>query len=180
MRDARKDLFNDVNQSIEVTVSAWLVRSAARASVSEKHPRLDFVCDFGSTFRTNASPFSDELQEIICKFHTADFESRWKIKSLLQICCEVCFDKRCNNGHSIRSRLLSCGAGNVPGNRSQEISWALFWVCYWYMVKGKFEMQLVYIPRAAHLMSHINVCLFVFHKNFLLFLLFAIRWEERV
>jgi len=66
-------------------------RSTARAS--EKHSRLDFARDFGSAFRANASAFSDELREIKCKSPRWGFESRRKIKSLLQICCQVCSDK---------------------------------------------------------------------------------------
>jgi len=66
-------------------------RSAARAS--EKHSRRDFARNFGSAFRANASAFSDELREIKCKSSGWGFESRRKIKSLLQICCQVCSDK---------------------------------------------------------------------------------------
>jgi len=77
---------------------------------------MRILCSLGSAANTNASPFSEVARDKM-QISSVEFESRSRIKSLLQICCEVCFDKRRHNGRSIRTRLLSCGAGNVPGNR---------------------------------------------------------------
>lgn len=73
---------------------------------------------------------------------SVEFESRSRIKSLLQICCEVCLDKRRYNGCSIRTRPLSCGAGNVP---SKPVSLELFsqYARCRYTINRKFDEKLL-------------------------------------
>lgn len=130
---------------------------AARAPTSEKTFHADFVC-LGSASNTNASSFSDKLPGYSMQISSVEFESRSRIKSLLQICCEVCFDKRCYNGRMIRTRSLSCRTGNVSGNRYYISNF--FLNLYVVVINGKYdERPIVKILRSVPDVIYINTFL---------------------